>query len=102
MPKLAAHVHAIDPDGQVVVLAPGEDVPDWAVAAIRNPKAWEGGEAPAVPEPAAKPAPEPPRGGPGSGEDVWRQYATDLGIQVPEGADRNAVIALVDARKSGS
>lgn len=99
MPRLASYVHATAPNGEIVILAPGEDVPEWAVAAIRNPKAWEGGEAPEIAD--SKPeSEEPPRSGRGSGEDVWREYANGLDIEVPEGASRDDIVALVDARNA--
>lgn len=41
---------------------------------------------------------EPPRGGEGATEEAWRAYATGLGIEVPEGAGRDDIVALVDAR----
>ncbi|MCZ2837143.1 hypothetical protein [Modestobacter sp. VKM Ac-2985] len=67
-------------------------------ARITNPVAWQGesdlpADEPETPE-------EPPRGGPGSGKDVWRTYAEGLGVEVPADADRDAIVALVDARSS--
>lgn len=46
----------------------------------------------------AKPvrAGEPPRSGAGSGTDVWREYATSLGHQVPANATRGEIITMVD------
>ena len=43
---------------------------------------------------------EPPRGGAGSGKDVWRKHAEGLGITVPADAEREDIIALVDAHKA--
>lgn len=43
---------------------------------------------------------QPPRGGAGSGEDVWRAYAGQRGIDVSEATSRDEVIALVDAADS--
>lgn len=60
--------------------------------AISNPRAWDG-EA----ESEKSGAEEPPRSGRGSGEDAWRTYATGLGIDVPEDAGRDDIVALVDA-----
>lgn len=42
---------------------------------------------------------EPPRSGRGSGLDAWVAYAEGVGIDIPEGASRDDVIALVDAQK---
>lgn len=41
---------------------------------------------------------EPPRGGDGSGIDAWRAYATAKGLEVPDDAKREDIIALVDAQ----
>lgn len=40
----------------------------------------------------------PPKGGPGSGEAEWRQFAEAVGVDVPEGASRDDVIAEVERR----
>lgn len=45
-PKLASYVTATSPTGEQVTLGPDSDLPDWALTAITNPAAWEGGEAP--------------------------------------------------------
>jgi hypothetical protein len=39
MARLAAFVHVDGPDGPTV-LGPDDDVPNWAVELISNPKAW--------------------------------------------------------------
>lgn len=39
----------------------------------------------------------PPLAGPQATADVWRAYAEGLGIDVPNGAKRAEIIALVDA-----
>jgi hypothetical protein len=41
---------------------------------------------------------EPPRGGDGSGIDAWRAYAIAKGLEVPEDAKREDIIALVDGQ----
>ena len=48
---------------------------------------------------AAVTAEEPPRAGRGSGLDAWLDYAMEIGLEVPEDASRDDVIALVDAKK---
>lgn len=50
MSKLSSYVHVVDPDGAHVAFGPDDEVPDWALAQITNPKAWA--EAP-VDEPEA-------------------------------------------------
>jgi len=41
---------------------------------------------------------QPPRGGAGATEEAWREYATGVGIEVPEDAGRDDIVALVDAQ----
>ena len=41
---------------------------------------------------------EPPRAGEGSGTEVWREYATALGLEIADDASRADIIAAVDAR----
>jgi hypothetical protein len=49
MSKLAYHVDVYDSKGEKHTFGPdSDDVPAWAVKAITNPSAWEGGEAPAT------------------------------------------------------
>jgi hypothetical protein len=102
MRELIAHVHI---DG--VAYRPGQRVPAEVAGRITNPKAWSE-PALAAEEPARQvssiggqedaPA-EPPRSGKGSGMDAWVAYAQSLGIEVPNGASRDDVIALVDAER---
>lgn len=40
MRKLTSYVYVNDPDGATVAFGPDDTVPDWALAAITNPKAW--------------------------------------------------------------
>lgn len=40
--------------------------------------------------------PVPPQGGPGSGKDVWAQYAAANGVSVPGGASRDEIIAACE------
>lgn len=43
---------------------------------------------------------EPPRSGKGSGTDEWRRYAAEeLELEVPDGASRGEIIALVDEHR---
>jgi hypothetical protein len=83
---------------------------------IPNPAAWEGEPDPAPKKRASRSSrssssssndsgsdggaekSEPPRGGEGATADAWREYATGLGIEVPEDAGRDDIVALVDAR----
>lgn len=57
--------------------------------------------APVVPLPP-EPDPEmeePPRSGRGSGFDAWADHAANLGLDVPEDATRDDIVALVDESK---
>jgi hypothetical protein len=56
-----------------------------------------------VPDPVT-PGPErlfvgspPPKGGAGSGADVWAAYASDNDVTVPDGASRDDIIAALDS-----
>jgi len=42
---------------------------------------------------------EPPRAGAGSGEDVWREFLKNQGVDVPDDANRTQLIAAWDDRK---
>jgi hypothetical protein len=48
------------------------------------------------PQRDAGPVP-PPKAGPGSSKAKWETYAEQQGVQVPDGADRDAIIAACDA-----
>lgn len=41
--------------------------------------------------------PAPPRSGPGSRKKAWSDYAAALGVTIPDDADRDSIIAAVDA-----
>ncbi|GIF14792.1 hypothetical protein [Actinoplanes teichomyceticus] len=84
--------------GQSGTFGPADKLPDWAAKAITNPDVWDGEESdeparPSAPAPGAVPA----RSGPGSGVEKWREYATSQGVDVPEGASRDDMIAALDA-----
>lgn len=80
--------------------APGEVPPAEVAARITNPAAWDlPGEPEGDPDPTPDPQPqEPPESGPGSGKDAWRAHADMLGLDVPEDATRDEIVALVRAR----
>lgn len=88
MRRLAAHVHVNDEHGKVHVFGPGDQVPDWAAAKITNPKAWE-----PEPEPELAAAGRPARN---ASREVWAAFAGVRGIDVPDGATRDQIIAAVD------
>jgi hypothetical protein len=74
-----------------------DQVPADIAAKIPNPKAWADGE---LPDGPIFTDVEPPRTGRGSGVAAWRAHAEGLGITVPDDADRDDIVALVDARKA--
>lgn len=42
--KLVSHVHAYDDAGNSGVFGPDDKLPAWALKAITNPAAWDGGD----------------------------------------------------------
>lgn len=122
--SLNTHVHVSDEHGTPHVFGPDDQLPDWAVEKIANPKVWDddGGvqaaqtgqaEGPAAP-PATPDQPDdaggesgggdrgelpepPPRSGSGSGAAAWHRYAAAAGVPVGEDAGRDDVIAALEA-----
>lgn len=106
--RLAACVYAMNENDEVVWFTPDHDVPAWAAKQITNPRSWEVAPkgvklddeagAPAYradPTEPAKGDEEPPLGGPGSGVAAWKAHAEGLGIEVPDDAGRDDIVALV-------
>ena len=95
MPRLRTYVHLTDEEGQAVVFGPSSDVPQWAVEKITNPDCWA--EEEALPEPEPEPEPEdveePPRGGPKASKAVWLKFAAAKGVEVPDSASRDDIVA---------
>lgn len=114
MRRLKSYVH-VHHNGRTTVFGPSDEVPDWAVALITNPKAWADYEplaksipapvvAPVVPE-TAKVTPDetiedsdaPPRGGPGSGRSVWQEFAEAHEVEISNSASKADIIAACEA-----
>lgn len=105
MRALITTVHVHDDNGRRHVFEPGQVPPDWAQKKITNPKVWApdraegadpagtGGSELAVSDPV--PA-LPPRSGAGSGKEAWAEYAAAAGLEVPDGAARDDIIALLE------
>ncbi len=72
---------------------PGDDLPAEVVAAFAGQDVWE--VPPDTPGGAVQAPQQPPTSGKGSGLDSWRDYATSLGITVPDDASRDDIIAAV-------
>ncbi len=89
----------------------GAHYTELAAVVQSNPDAYQLLDEPAVnpngdPLPALVPTPtsdpetgEPPRTGRGSGVEVWTEYATALGLEIPEDSTRDQVVELVDTHK---
>lgn len=50
---------------------------------------------PAKGESRVEPSPIPAKEGPGSGKARWAEYAASVGVEVPEGASRDAIIEAI-------
>lgn len=87
MPRLAAYVHVAGK-----VYGPGDEPPAAHAALITNPDAWEDGVLP-DPVDGAPDTQPPPRHGKGSSLADWTAYAEANDVQVPDDANRDAVIA---------
>ena len=104
--KLATTVHVTDEAGEVHILAPGKKVPEELAKLITNPKAWASGDASseeteeqssstAGGSTAGSAPVKPPVAGSGSGKEAWAEYATAVGITVPDDANKGDIVALV-------
>ena len=94
--RLAAYVHVSSPEGEPVVLGPDSDLPDWAAAAIPNPKAWA-----EMPQPEV--AKEPTNAEPETEIGKRNQGRADEGLITPAStpkADLVAALAADDVKSS--
>ncbi|TYP82068.1 hypothetical protein BD833_12052 [Blastococcus xanthinilyticus] len=112
MVKLKENTVVVDESGAAKPLMAGEDVPRWAAKQVgehlledgkaarssRASRSSSGSSGTAGSPDGAGGSEEPPRGGEGATEEAWRAYAEGLDIEVPDGASRDEIIALVDAR----
>lgn len=94
------HVTDVDEDGnqRQGTFGPADNVPDWAIKAITNPKVWDG-EPPSIESPVlGGELVEPPRTGKGSGAEAWRKYASDLGWfeSIPDDTSRDDIVKAID------
>lgn len=89
MPRAEASFALRNPKtGYVEVFAHGDEVPGWAADQVTDGPVIKKGRAKARPE-------EPPKAGPGSGAAAWRDYAEQIGVEVPEDASRDEIINAV-------
>lgn len=88
-------VHLVDDAGALRSFLPGDVVPDWA-AKLMGPHCFADGGPVDVEVPAADPVGPPPKAGKGSGEDKWRAYAEQEGVDVSSAEGRDDVIDLLD------
>lgn len=95
MRSLIAFVHVTNAVGVPHIFGPGDTIPGWAAKLITNEDAWD----PTSHDTKAETPKEPNRTGRGSGLDDWQSYADTLGIDYPDDAKRDDIIALVDTSK---
>jgi hypothetical protein len=106
-------VHGVlDKDGEPHSFLPGTEVPAWAEKQLGD-HCFEGGEdlfnedgsvAPVIHHDAVLPEPRggessdgpPPKAGKGSGEDKWRAYAEEQGVDVSDVEGRDEIIAVLE------
>jgi hypothetical protein len=107
-------VHGIlDENGEPHSFLPGTEPPAWAVKQMGD-HCFEGGEdlfnedgalAPVIHHDAVLPDPRgggessdgpPPKAGKGSGEDKWRAYAEEQGVDVSDAEGRDEIIAALE------
>ena len=104
MAKLNTFVHVVELDsegrqtGRAAVFGPDDDLPGWAVKAITTPDVWDGDAPAGADEPDS--GGEPPRSGKGSSTEAWQKYAASLGVEVPEDASRDDIVAAVDVHNA--
>lgn len=96
--KLNTFVHAVERDEQnnvtrSQVFGPDDTVPSWAQKAITNPDVWAGEDDASDSEEIA----EPPRKGPGSGQEAWVRFAESKGVTGTFGS-RDDLIAELEKR----
>ena len=84
--------------GVPVSLLKGQEIPDWAEGLVGD-HLMEGSEDGASASGAVTPDQKPPTSGKGSGLEAWQKYADDKGIAYPEDANRDEIIAAVDAHQ---
>ena len=87
-------LHLEDPQGNKVVVMPGDELPAWAN--ITNPYVL--GVAPAAEhdvDPDDDAAGPPPKSGKGGGVRAWRAYAAANGVEA-EGLDVEEIIAALE------
>lgn len=100
MARLVAYVHVQDAQGAMHVFGPADEVPEWAQERITNPKAWDKAPAGKGESSGTQNDGQPPRSGKGSSTDVWAEYAAQQGVDVPDDASREDIIAACDAAGS--
>lgn len=93
---LTANVLLTHPEtGERHLLKDGSTLPDWADGIVGEHVLRDvRGEQVPTDEPGPKP---PKRSGPGSSAAAWRNYAAKNGVDVADDADRDEVIAALEA-----
>lgn len=115
--RLRSSVVVRHPELGVKILPAGSVLPDWAAGLVSGrlllvegsvaealtgqptqpvPPSTDDGNPPEPKSTELPPVTAPPRAGRGSGLEPWRSYAEFLAIEVPDDAQRDDVIELVD------
>jgi hypothetical protein len=87
-------VHVYDDGGVLHSFLPGQEVPDWA-AKNMGPHCFATSDE--VDDAGDVHDGPPPQHGRGSGEDKWRAYAENHGVDVSAAEGRDDVIAALEA-----
>jgi hypothetical protein len=93
MTKAAEHFCVHD-DGVPVWYAPGDSVPAKHAKLVSNQAVLEGGDGGG--SGGSTDSEIPPKGGAGSGKEAWADYAKANGVDVPDDATRDDIIAALD------
>lgn len=98
MGSLAGNTVLTHPEtGAPVSLLKGQEIPDWADGLVGDHLIEGNDDDASSSEATVTPDQKPPTSGKGSGLEAWQKYADDKGITYPEGANRDEVIAAVEA-----
>lgn len=94
--RLATYVYVTDPEGASRAFGPDDDLPDWAVAAIPNPKAWA--EPPASPKAAEASDAAPDDGLSKLKLPELKAYAAEHGIDLGTATKKEDIVAAIRAK----
>lgn len=101
MSTLVRHVALFDGKGVLQQFGPGDEPPAWAHKLLTNPKLWDtppaeggqGGRRHGTVVPSGGGEELPPLAGPGSGRDLWADYAAQHDVSVDDDDKRDEIVA---------